>query len=65
MKIRKKSGLLPNPPRTPRPIFSEQKIYPNFFLLKIASITAETNLHLVPLQKQINFLYYWSLFVQN
>ena len=59
-KTRKKCGLLPNPPRTPSPpslaFFSEQKIYPNFFL-KIASIMAETNFTLGPTSKQINFLY--------
>ena len=56
-KIRKKCSLLLNPPRTPPrfSIFSEQKIYPNFFLLKIASITAETNFTLGPTSKTNKF----------
>ena len=40
-----KYGLLPSRPRT------------QFLLLKIASLMAETNLSLVPFQKQLNFLF--------
>ena len=51
-KIRKKSGLLPNPPRVW--FFSVKKIYPHF-LLENASIMAETNFTLGPISKPNKF----------
>ena len=57
MKIRKKCGLLPNSPRTPPPVwhFFKKKNLPPFFLLKIASLMAETNFTLGPTSKTNKF----------
>ena len=56
-KNRKKSGLLPNSPRTPPPVwhFFKKKNLPPFFLLKIASLMAETNFTLGPTSKTNKF----------
>ena len=59
MKIRKKSGFLPNPPPDPPPpprlAFFQKKIYPHFFFLKIASLMTETNFTLGPTSKTNKF----------
>ena len=56
-KTRKKCGLLPNSPRTPPPslAFFQKKNLPPFFLLKIASLMAETNFTLGPTSKTNKF----------
>ena len=70
-KTRKKCGLLPNSPWTPPPPppvwhFFKKKNLPPFFLLKIASLMAETNFTLGPTSKTNKFpLLFMVIVVQN